>query len=190
MTGKRRDGTARETGKPKPLGKVKLGALGGMMGNDPLAWLNEEPEADDSVRGVLVPAERLAKEEGEERQSGRLLRPEQADPEGSEVTGGSTDPSFGKEEGGEKNMVVLDARLGIESVAELRNAWLSRLRCGSGWRIDGSSVLHVDCAGLQLLLSLQRTLQSRGECIQWEGFSEALLLGARTLGLSEDLGMC
>lgn len=83
--------------------------------------------------------------------------------------------------------LALPAELTIYAVAELHPQWLNWLATLDGHadaaHVDATAVDQVDAAGLQLLLSLQRTLDARGCRLQLGEPSAALRQGCESLGL-------
>jgi ABC-type transporter Mla MlaB component len=80
----------------------------------------------------------------------------------------------------------LPAELTIFAVAELREpwqAWLSGLSGAAQATVRADAVDQVDAAGLQLLLSLQRSAKARGHSLQLLQPSHALRSGCQALGL-------
>jgi anti-anti-sigma regulatory factor len=85
--------------------------------------------------------------------------------------------------------LVLPEELTIYTVGDLRAQWL-------GWLadlrddavIDGAAVGQVDAAGVQLLTSLARSLESRELGWRMQGVGGALREACRTLGLGGRLG--
>ena len=80
----------------------------------------------------------------------------------------------------------LPAELTIFAVAELRvpwPAWLSGLPGAAQAAVQAVAVDQVDAAGLQLLLSLQRSAAARGHGLQLLQPSPALRSGCQALGL-------
>ena len=79
--------------------------------------------------------------------------------------------------------IELGKSLGIREAAELRERLLAAIEAGS-LVLDGSAVERADSAGLQLLVSLQRSLAARGETLTYRGVSPALADAAKILGLT------
>lgn len=79
---------------------------------------------------------------------------------------------------------VLGAGLGIRESHELRSSLLAAIERGP-LVLDASAVERADSAGVQLLISLARSLAARGESLAYAGASPALLEVARTLGVAE-----
>ena len=88
------------------------------------------------------------------------------------------------------NRLVLPQELTIYTVGELRNSWLSWLSEHTDEnRVDASMVDQVDGAGLQLLLSLARSMAKRDVSLQLDDPSSTLLGACSTLGLLAPLGL-
>jgi ABC-type transporter Mla MlaB component len=80
----------------------------------------------------------------------------------------------------------LPAELTIFAVAELREpwqAWLSTLPPATQAAVQAEAVDEVDAAGLQLLLSLQRSVSAAGHSLHLLQPSHALREGCEALGL-------
>ncbi len=77
----------------------------------------------------------------------------------------------------------LGPSLSIREVQELRARLMAAVEAGP-IVLDASGVERADSAGLQLLISLGRSLAARGEALVYSGASPVLLEVARTLGLS------
>lgn len=74
-------------------------------------------------------------------------------------------------------------RLSIEQVEALLPQLEESLHASGGVILDGADVQYCDTAGLQLLLSLQKTLSQTGHAVQWSNTSDVLLETAGYLGL-------
>ena len=84
----------------------------------------------------------------------------------------------------------LPQELTIYAVGELHPQWLAWLAKASAHgreeaEVDAQAVDQVDAAGLQMLVSLQRSLADRGVCMRLTGLSEPLRLGCEALGLCD-----
>lgn len=77
----------------------------------------------------------------------------------------------------------------VEQVQAAMQSWLVGLVEGDAV-VDAQAVTEVDGAGLQLLLSLGRTLRDRGLAARLDGASDHLLAMAATLGLRNDTHLC
>ena len=88
--------------------------------------------------------------------------------------------------------LALPAELTIYCAAETRSAWLAILGAtppeSGDTVVDGSAVAEVDAAGLQLLVALSRSVESRGRALILNDPSPALGAACRTLGLQRVLG--
>jgi anti-anti-sigma regulatory factor len=86
--------------------------------------------------------------------------------------------------------LVFDLRIDISSVKSIHESVLPLLaRDLEAWSLDGTQVEKVDAAGLQLLLSLTRTLRARGVSWHWSACSAAMCRAAGLLGLTQELGL-
>ncbi len=84
----------------------------------------------------------------------------------------------------------LPQELTIYAVGELHPQWLAWLAEASTQgreeaEVDARAVDQVDAAGLQMLVSLQRSLADRGLRLRLQEPSEPLRQGCRALGLCE-----
>ncbi len=91
--------------------------------------------------------------------------------------------------------LVLPAELTIYTVGELRPqwlAWLAETPVANGAEetvaVDGAAVAEVDAAGVQLLLSLQRSLIDRQQALRLLAPSRTLAAACTALGLAALLG--
>jgi anti-anti-sigma regulatory factor len=83
--------------------------------------------------------------------------------------------------------LALLAEFTIDAGAELRTQWLAWLRAHAGREdcvVDGAAVTEVDASGLQLLLSLSRTLAARQMHLTLLDASPALQAACESLGLA------
>jgi anti-sigma B factor antagonist len=83
----------------------------------------------------------------------------------------------------------LGPELTIPFAAEHHIALLALLAEGGDLQLDLSSVSDFDSSGVQLLLSLQRTLVERGDALQLVAVSPAVQDGLTLFGLSELLAL-
>jgi anti-anti-sigma regulatory factor len=84
--------------------------------------------------------------------------------------------------------LIFDQRTDITSVKNIHESVLPLLTRGfEAWSLDGTQVDKVDTAGLQLLLSLTRTLRARGISWRWSACSAAMFRAAGLLGLTQEL---
>jgi len=82
--------------------------------------------------------------------------------------------------------LALPAELTIYNVADLRRQLLAHAEAHAddeACQLDGASVDQVDAAGLQLLLSLTRTLSAAGRTLQLAAPSPLLVEACEALGL-------
>ncbi|CAN5707229.1 hypothetical protein BH11PSE8_BH11PSE8_03640 [soil metagenome] len=79
----------------------------------------------------------------------------------------------------------LPAELTIYTVTETHQGWLERwptLPLEDCLRVDAAAVEEIDAAGLQLLVSLQRTLAQREQRLELVGPSAALRRAGQAFG--------
>ncbi len=83
----------------------------------------------------------------------------------------------------------LPPELTIYTVGELHPQWLAWLAAAPAdapqATVNAAAVDQVDAAGLQMLLSLQRALEARGQRMGVEGASPALRDGCAAIGLGD-----
>ena len=85
--------------------------------------------------------------------------------------------------------LVLPEELTIYTVGDLRTQWLGWLAgLHEDATIDGAAVGQVDAAGVQLLVSLVRSLDARQLGWRLQGVGGALREACRTLGVAVRLG--
>lgn len=77
----------------------------------------------------------------------------------------------------------IGAGLSVREVHELRDRLLAAVEAGPVV-LDAGAVERVDSAGLQLIISLGRSLAARGETLAYSAVSPTLTDVARTLGLA------
>lgn len=78
-------------------------------------------------------------------------------------------------------------RLSIDRVEALFTEMEAAIRHGGQITLDATHVQFCDTAGLQLLLSLQTTLEQTGHEIAWLGFTDVVSETAGYLGLNNVL---
>lgn len=88
----------------------------------------------------------------------------------------------------------LPPELTIYTVGELRSGWLAWLtdtaagapaETDDGWALEASSVDQVDAAGVQLLLSLARSLDAQSQALRLHRPSTPLVEACAALGLAD-----
>ncbi len=85
--------------------------------------------------------------------------------------------------------LCLDARVGIADATALHERLREAADAGGDLRLDAASVVSVDTAVLQLLVTHLRALRSAGHEPCWVGVSEAFRSSARRLDLDRHLGL-
>lgn len=80
-------------------------------------------------------------------------------------------------------------RLSIDQAESLYQKFEAALLAGGDVTLDAESVQYSDTSGLQLLLSLQKTLATTGNSISWQGVSPNVLETAGYLGLTKPLNL-
>jgi anti-anti-sigma regulatory factor len=89
-----------------------------------------------------------------------------------------------------KPALALPAEMTIYSVADVRRRLLAHVDShgeDEACRLDGGAVDQVDAAGVQLLVSLARTLAPLGRTLQLGNASPVLQAACESLGLSQHL---
>ncbi|WP_187376380.1 STAS domain-containing protein [Vibrio mimicus] len=82
-------------------------------------------------------------------------------------------------------MLILNEALDIAHVQECKDLLLPWIAKGEPILIDGSAVVRVDAAGVQLLASLFMTAQHNGLEIHFEKLSDVLEEGLALLGMTD-----
>ncbi len=85
--------------------------------------------------------------------------------------------------------LVLPEAITIHTVLEVQARLLETLITEDALVIDGSNVMELDAAGVQLLLSLTRSVASRGRQVEWAGASDKLIEVTRILDMNLLLGI-
>jgi ABC-type transporter Mla MlaB component len=88
-----------------------------------------------------------------------------------------------------KTSLSLGASLSILQASKLHQRLGISLEKSSTIELKADKVQKVDSAGLQLILSLKKEVDTCGGELSWKNPSIALLEAARLLGLFEDLGL-
>ncbi len=89
---------------------------------------------------------------------------------------------------GDRSSLRLPAALEIGNVVELKAALQPLVDAKPATvAIDLEDVISVDVAGMQLLISLIRSLQAQGGNVQWDNLSVPLYTAACELGLEDHL---
>jgi anti-anti-sigma regulatory factor len=96
----------------------------------------------------------------------------------------STTPTVGQPE---SVVIVLPDRVSIGEAAEIHRILREASGRGGPIAIDGSKVMEIDTAGLQLLTSLWRSGTAGADMCEWRAVSESLIRSARLIGLDGPL---
>jgi anti-anti-sigma regulatory factor len=83
--------------------------------------------------------------------------------------------------------LTLEARLTIAQAPALHRALIERLESGHAVQIDGSKVVEVDTAALQVLVSAIRAFKARDLEFRLQTCSEVLRQSAALIGVAEAL---
>lgn len=86
-------------------------------------------------------------------------------------------------------VVMLDAQCTLRECIALKSSLAEALALGGDLTLDGSAVQRIDTAGLQLLLAMQRQLQTEHRALQWTAASSELREVAGQLGLADTLAL-
>lgn len=86
-------------------------------------------------------------------------------------------------------MFALPEEMSIQHLEALETALNQLVRDNDSIILDGSSVVKIDTAGMQLLCALQKSLQLTNKNITWSGVSGVLESVAGTLGTKAFLGI-
>lgn len=89
----------------------------------------------------------------------------------------------------EKNTIDCGARLSIDQAESLYQKFEAALLTGADLSLNAGQVQFCDTAGLQMIISLKKTLAQTGNDIAWEETSDNLKETASYLGLSESLNL-
>ncbi len=158
--------------------------------HDPLAWLSGDGGASGATGKPA--AQSNAKGDADEHEVLGWLGDEASGPSDDATGPAAAAPEANPSAPGSApagDPVTLGERLTIESAAELRERLQTVLGDGASLRIDAHAVERVDTAGLQVLASLQKTLEARGGGLKWEGFSEEMLDALELAGMKRLLGL-
>lgn len=79
--------------------------------------------------------------------------------------------------------------LDISHAAALHTRLERSLKKASIIELKADAVAKVDTAGLQLIVSVKKEVETLGGSIVWKKPSEKLLISAKSLGLSDHLGL-
>lgn len=89
----------------------------------------------------------------------------------------------------DKTTIDCGTRLSIDQVEGLYQSFEAALLTGAVLSLEASNVQFCDTAGLQMIISLKKSLAQTGHDITWGGVSDNLKETAGYLGLSEPLNL-
>ncbi len=158
------------------------------MGFDPLEWLREEPETNESVAPDESPAAGPAATEVEIDSTDQQLASEatpEAEFESVEVVGEAasaegTAESYATESGtvqgngGSETVIALPDGLHIANVGETYGRMVEAINAGGTVVIDFCDAEMIDGAGVQLLLAFVTQVQQNGMTLEWRQVPEAV----------------
>ena len=159
----------------------------GLIGFDPLAWMNEDEEAEaSSPKPEQVLAEEKVEQvsvevEVEEKQEVEQAKPELINTEENEVASEPDDLVD------TESKVVLDSVLNIQNVKGLYDELLSILNTDGVIEIDASAVSSIDTATLQLLIVFKQEAIKLHKEVSIDFPSDRFIEAAELLGLAEML---
>lgn len=147
----------------------------GLIGFDPLAWMNEELDDNDEAE----------EKEQLETKAEAIIESEKAVDEVVIVN----DTVEELKESVNSSAVTLKETLNIQGVSALHEAFLKLLETESVIEIDASDVTSIDTSTLQLLTVLKQTASKLGKEVIFDFPSDKFIEAAELLGLSEILGL-
>lgn len=86
-------------------------------------------------------------------------------------------------------MFTLPAEMTIQHLETLESAFNQLVHDDDQVILDGSQIVKVDTAGIQILCALQKSLQLTDKSIQWSGTSAVLQNISDTIGAAQFLGI-
>lgn len=140
----------------------------GLIGYDPLAWIEDVSDSEDNNEQVAATAEPNVE-----------LGPREKMREAEPVAIASS----------EDQSIVLEPVLTIQHVEELYQKLGTLLENQDKIELDASAVTSIDTAVLQLLIVLKKTAVGRGKDVTIDFPSEKFMEAADLLGVSEMLGV-
>jgi len=156
-----------------------------LIGFDPLAWMNEDEEAEaSSPKPEQVLAEEKVEQvpvEVEAKQEVEQVQPELTNTEENEIASEADDLVS------TESKVVLDSVLNIQNVKALYDELLSILNNDGVIEIDASAVSSIDTATLQLLIVFKQEAIKLHKEVSIDFPSDRFIEAAELLGLAEML---
>jgi anti-anti-sigma regulatory factor len=89
----------------------------------------------------------------------------------------------------EKTTIDCGTRLSIDQAESLYQSFETALLTGADLSLKAGDVQFSDTAGLQMIISLKKTLAQTGHDITWKNVSDNLKETAGYLGLTEPLNL-
>lgn len=157
-----------------------------LIGIDPLAWLNDEPEEMSTAADAVAEVQEVAPVvEVENANNG-----EQGNKEINESVVVESEQQESQEDNITKNGVInMGGSLTIRETSELFTLCKESLQDGKAIKLDCSSVGKTDASGLQLLAVLSNHAKTKGVAIEWGNASEHLRNSVELLGLTSELSI-
>lgn len=88
-------------------------------------------------------------------------------------------------------ILSLPNELSIDNISEYKDLLIEHLETSSSViTLDGSKLVRVDTAGVQLLVVFVRQVIANGKQVEWQSCSDALQSTAEQLGLKQQLLDC
>ncbi|MES0326947.1 MAG: STAS domain-containing protein [Gammaproteobacteria bacterium] len=169
------------------------------LGDDPLAWLNAEADANKKTsKKKLSPKTKKPQKTKPEKNKSEKASPKKAITKKA-ITKKSSPKKAGSEKknktakatantGSSTKQFVLESSLIINNASDIYESLKKLAACGHDIEIDASKVEIIDSAILQLFFSFVLNLQEKNIKLTWYKPTEGLLNKASTLGLSKQLG--
>ena len=148
----------------------------GLIGFDPLAWMNDEVE--DTKKPAETEAAVENKQQSEREDAFEEPRSEEAEVEAVE--------SLAENEM-DDSKITLAATLNIQNVTELYEQFTKKLDIQDTIEIDASAVVSIDTATLQLLIVLKKEAVKLDKEVVFDFPSDKFIEAAEFLGLAEML---
>ena len=83
----------------------------------------------------------------------------------------------------DSDSIVIGSELTIKNVADFKQQIDDSLIQQDEIRLDAAELQKIDTAGLQLLFSLQKSLQKSGHQIEWTNQSDVIVSAAKIVGM-------
>ncbi|MFW5442979.1 MAG: lipid asymmetry maintenance protein MlaB [Methylococcaceae bacterium] len=158
----------------------------GLIGFDPLAWMNEESEATDEASDPIETQTEVT--DLNKQQEMGVIDAVEDDSSNEQVAETETlDTAVVEHPDAEDSKITLDATLNIQTVSHLYELLVVQLESQQSIEIDASAVVSIDTATLQLLIVLKQTAIKLHKEVIIDFPSDKFIEAAELLGLSEML---